>query len=73
MGLIPTLIALAAAIALAAFARYKANQPYEPGAPRFVNWTLVMILAGAIAVILVAHLFGVFGIETGRGRGGYLR
>lgn len=72
MGLIPTLIALAVLIGIVFFARWKANQPYEPGAPRYINWNIVMIVAGAVAVILVAHLFSLSGIETGKGRRGYL-
>jgi hypothetical protein len=68
MGLIPTLMIMGAALAFAAFARWKANQPYEPGVPRYINWTLVMIFAGAVAILMLVHLFSLAGIDVGQGR-----
>jgi len=69
MGLITTLLIMAGALGLGGFARYKANQPYEPGTPRLINWNLVMILAGVVAIIMLVHLFSLSGFEVGQGRG----
>lgn len=68
MGYIPTIVIMVAALALAGFARWKANQPYEPGAPRYINWNLVMIASGAIAIFMLTHIFALSGIEVGQGR-----
>jgi len=68
MGLIPTLLIMAGAIGVGAFARYKANRPYEPGTPRLINWNLVMIFAGVVAIIMLVHLFSLSGFEVGQGR-----
>ncbi len=68
MGFVLTIIIMAAAIAVAAFARWKANQPYEPGVPRYINWNIIMILAGVVAVLMLTHIFALSGIEVGQGR-----
>jgi len=68
MGFIPTIAIMVAAISLAGFARWKANKPYEPGVPRFINWNLVMIFSAAIAIFMLVHVFSLSGIEVGQGR-----
>lgn len=74
MGLIPTLIVMAIALGIAVFARFRANKAHEPGdPPRIINWNLVMIVAGVVVVLMLTHLISMAGVETGRGRGGYLR
>lgn len=74
MGLIPTLIVMAVALGIAVFARFRANKPQEPGdPPRLINWNLVMIVAGVVCVLMLTHLISLAGVETGQGRGSYLR
>ena len=68
LGLYPTIGILVAALGAVAFARFKANQPYEPGVPRFINWNIVMMMSALVAILMVVHLFSLSGMEVGQGR-----
>lgn len=69
MGMIPTIAIMIGALGLVVFSRHKANQPYEPGVPRFINWNLVMIFSAAVAVLMLVHIFALSGVDVGQGRG----
>ncbi len=56
-----------AAAGLVILAAWRSGKPAEPGRVRLVPWTLIMIFAAGFFMLLLAHLFGHFGIETGRG------
>lgn len=51
-------------------AAWRSGKPAEPGKVRLIPWTLIMVFAGGFFMLLLAHLFGHFGIETG---GGFMR
>ena len=64
-----TLIALAVVIAVFVLSRWRAAQPVRPErGPRMVPWTLIAVAMGGIAVILVAHLFELGGMDLSQGR-----
>ena len=69
MGWIPTVIIFVSMLALAGVARWKTNQEYVPGKPRYIPWNIVMLTAAAIAIFMLVHMFSLSGIEVGQGRG----
>ncbi len=68
MGLTLTLILLAAALALAVFARYQSGRPKEMGQVKWIPWTTIMILSGVVALFMIVHVLTLLGVETGGGR-----
>jgi len=58
------MIAVACLFVLAA---WRSGKPAEPGRVRLIPWTLIMVFAGGVFMLLLAHFFSLFGIETGRG------
>jgi len=48
-------------------AAWRSGKPAEPGQVRLIPWTLIMVVTGGFFMLLLAHFFGHFGIETGRG------
>jgi hypothetical protein len=67
MTLPVTIALMAATAALFALAAWRSGKPAEPGRIRLIPWTLIMVFSGGFFMLLLAHLFGHFGIETGRG------
>jgi hypothetical protein len=66
MDLLPTALALAFAVALAVFSGWRGSRPPDfVKGPRLVPWRWIMILSGAVALYLAAHLLNLFGLETG--------
>lgn len=64
LSLTPTLIGLAACIGAFFLARWRAGQPVRPErGPRLIPWTLIAILAAAIAIVMVAHLVELAGMD----------
>lgn len=63
MSLTMTLVLMALDAALFAFAARRGSRPSDPLRPRMVPWTLVAILAGALFILLLAHLFALMGLE----------
>lgn len=58
MPLIPTLIALAAVVAFGVFSGWRGARPPDLiRGPRLVPWRFLMIVAAAIALALLVHLF----------------
>ena len=68
MELIPTSAVFMLGVAVVILGRFMSNQPYEPGKPRYIPWTIVMITGGAIAIFMLVHFFSLMGLEVGGGR-----
>jgi hypothetical protein len=70
MDVIPTLAALAATTATAAFCGWRGARPPDfVKGPRLMPWRMLMVLSGTAALFLAAHLLNLLGLETGGGRG----
>lgn len=65
MDLTATIAILVVAAALFAFGSWRSAQPANPLKPRLIPWRLVMILSGAVAILMLAHVANLFGIQTG--------
>ncbi len=62
MDLTPTLILLAATLAVTVFAGWRGARPPDPGkGPRLIPWRFLMIGAAALALLLLVHLATLFG------------
>ncbi len=69
MSLQITLAFMAAAVALFIFAAWQTRAEPDPAkGPRMIPWTLIALTAAFFFIILAAHVFNLFGIETGRGQ-----
>ena len=66
MDIVPTVITLLVAVAISAWASYKAGQPFDPMKPRLVPYTGLIFVAAVVAVYMVVHLVNLAGFETGR-------
>jgi hypothetical protein len=66
MTLTVTLMLMALCAALFAFAAWRAGRPTEPPKVRMIPWTPLTILIGAMFLFLLAHVFTLFGFETGQ-------
>lgn len=60
---------MAVIAALFALAAWRSGKPAEPGRVRLIPWTLIMVVAGGVFMLVLAHFFSLFGIETGQGFG----
>ena len=68
MNLTITLILMTSAAAVFGLSAWRAGRPWNPvRGPRMIPWTVIAILAGAMFLLLLAHLYSFAGIETGRG------
>lgn len=56
MSLPVTIAILIAALAVLAFATYKARQPYEPGKPYAVPYMGIQFLAVLTIILMLGHL-----------------
>lgn len=56
MGLALTLAALAAAVAVAAFANWQERRKRPLGNPPLISYTALQMLAIAVAILMAAHL-----------------
>lgn len=68
MGWIPTIVIFVAMLALAGLCRYQTNKPYEPGKTRYIPWNLIMLTAAAVAIVMIVHMFSLYGLDVGGGR-----
>ncbi|MHA6287317.1 hypothetical protein [Maricaulis sp. CAU 1757] len=69
LSLTHTLVGLALTIALFVIARWRAGQPVRPEkGPRMIPWTLIAVLVAGIAVILLAHLAELAGLDLSQVR-----
>lgn len=67
MDLAATLIALAAAAALAAFAGWRgARPPNLQRGPRMIPWRVIMVAAAVAGLLMLVHLVNLSGVATGR-------
>ena len=67
LGLPLTTAILAAAIALFAFASWRAHRPVDPLKPRMINYAYVQFFAIFVALLMGAHILTLMGVETGAG------
>lgn len=66
MTLTVTLILMAITAGLFALCAWRSNLPTEPPKVRMVPWTTLCIMLGALFLFLLAHVFTLFGFETGQ-------
>ena len=66
MTLTLTLSLMAGAAVVFAFAAWRSGRPSNPLKPRLIPWTLLAIASGVFFMMLLTHMFGLFGIETGQ-------
>lgn len=72
MGLGATAGWFAVSAAVMAFAWWRGERPYVPAqGPRWIPWTLIMLTAAVVCLMLAVHAINELGIETGRGRPGF--
>tara|TARA_R110002110_G_scaffold78623_2_gene206060 strand:+ start:110 stop:328 length:219 start_codon:yes stop_codon:yes gene_type:complete len=70
MSLELTLALMAVGALVFAFAAWRTKHPADPAkGPRLIPWTLIAVTCGLLLILLAAHIFNLYGIETGRGRG----
>lgn len=65
MNLTTTLVILALAVATFAYGSWRAAKPADPLNPRLIPWRPVILVAGLVALLMLAHLVNMFGFETG--------
>ncbi|WP_300554995.1 hypothetical protein [Maricaulis sp.] len=69
LDLTPTLILLALGIGLFVLARWKSAQPARPElGPRMIPWTLVAVLSGTLAMLMLINLAVLGGLDFSEGR-----
>ena len=67
MTLSVTLMLMAGCAFLVVISAWRAGKPAEPPRVRMVPWTLIMVVAAGVFILLLAHVFSLFGLETGQG------
>ena len=66
MSLTVTLAALVLILGIGAFCAWRGAAPPNPHrGPRLVPWRFLMVLCGALALYLAAHLLTLAGVTTG--------
>tara|TARA_R110002096_G_scaffold1542_2_gene8138 strand:+ start:260 stop:481 length:222 start_codon:yes stop_codon:yes gene_type:complete len=64
LSLTSTLIVLGISLAIFMLGRWRGAQPARPErGPRLIPWTLIAIMAAAVAIIMVAHLAELGGLD----------
>lgn len=66
MNLTVTLILMACTAGLFALSAWQSGRPPKPPKVRMVPWMPITILLGALFLFLLAHVFSLFGFETGQ-------
>jgi hypothetical protein len=67
MSLSVTLAALILILGIGGLAAWRGARPPDPHrGPRLMPWRFLMVLSGALALYLVAHLLNLAGVTTGR-------
>jgi hypothetical protein len=67
MNLTLTLGLAAAVLAIALFCAWRGAAPPNPHrGPRLIPYRFLMVLCGALALYLAAHLLNLLGVTTGR-------
>ena len=56
MALVPTMVALALAVAVAAFANWQERRERPVGDPPLVSYTAIQMVAIVVAILMAAHL-----------------
>jgi len=58
---------MALCASLFVFAAWRSGRPADPARVRMIPWMMIVIICGAVFMLLLAHVFNLFGIETGGG------
>ncbi len=67
IDLVPTVILLCLASALATFCGYMGQRPMNPNhGPRMVPWRFLMLLLVVVAMMLIVHVLNLLGFTTGQ-------
>lgn len=66
MDITVTLLGMAGAGAVLAFASWRAGKPATPLKVRMAPWRLIVLLATCVLIFLSVHLFTLLGIKTDR-------
>ena len=61
-----TLLLMAVAAALFALAAWRSDKPSNPLKPRLIPWTPLALISGVFFLMLLTHVFSLFGLETGQ-------
>lgn len=56
MGLVPTVLVLLAALAIAGLANWQERRPRPLGEPALVPYTAIQMVAAVVAILMLAHL-----------------
>ena len=56
MSLVPTVVILLLALAIAAFANYRERRPRALGRPPLLSYTVLQMIALVVVVLMLAHL-----------------
>ena len=67
--MLPTLIILGVALALAAWSWWQDRKPYEAGNPPLIPRVMVMYISIIVAILMLAHLVGLLTGHHFAGRG----
>lgn len=70
MSLTVTLCVLAVAVVVFGYGSWRAARPADPLKPRLIPWRFVSLFAGAVGLLMMAHVVNLFGIETGTNQPG---
>ena len=67
MSLSVTVAALVLILGIGGLAAWRGARPWDPRrGPRMMPWRAIMVLSGALALYLAAHLLNLLGVTTGR-------
>jgi len=56
---------MGATAALFAYSAWRSSRPADPLKPRLVPWRMIVLFSGVFFMMLLAHVFSLFGLETG--------
>ena len=65
MNMTVTLALMAAGVAAAVGCGWMGSRPKDYLKPRVVPWQMLMLVSGVFVLLLVIHLLGLFGMNTG--------
>lgn len=71
MGLVPTLLLLFGALAVAGLANWLERRPRGLGEPSLIPWTAVQMVALVVAILMLAHVVSLTTGQQLRSRFGF--
>lgn len=66
MTMTTTLIGLFCSLSLTLFSIWRDRRPFDPRRPKLLPYSLISLVAGAVALILAGHLLGLLGMMPAR-------